>query len=284
MTNNSGYKDKINYQDCFVAFLDILGFKKLVLSKDNDDKKKINQYFETVDSSIAYLKNIPEKSDIGAIVISDSVILSVIKKSSVEANRDLFRHFCISVGLIQQKLAKENLWLRGGISSGEASFDELKKQIVGPAYVNSYELENKYAKYPRVIIDSKIIHELGCQTAGELIDVINKKDQGGLHFLNWEANILFYRRKLYDPGIYIPHDIPLFIDYLSPNREMGNQDLKLIIENLKNNLYGNVEFYDKYRWIVDYLKSIYLCPDNNDLEIEEDDNNIPEVEEMLFNL
>jgi len=274
MTDDSGYKDRINYQDCFVAFLDLLGFKKLVFSKDKDDKKKINQYFEIVDSSIAYLQSIHSKRDIGAIVISDSVILSVRKITSLEENRNLFRSFCISVGLIQQKLAKRNLWLRGGISSGEAYFDEPKKQIIGPAYVNSYELENKYAKYPRVIIDSKIIHELGCQTAGELIDAINKEDRGGLDYQNWEANILFYRRKLYDPGIYIPHDIPLFIDYLSPNKEMRNQDLKPIIEHLKNNLYGNVEFYKKYRWIVDYLKSIYLCSDNN----------IPEIEEMLFNL
>jgi hypothetical protein len=275
MTNNIESKETIIYKDCFVAFLDILGFTKLVLSKNSDDKKRIYQYFKTVDSSIDYLKNTPVKSDIGTIVISDSVILSVIKNTDVEKNIDLFRHFCISVGLIQQKLAKEKLLLRGGISSGEAYFEETKKQIVGPAYIKSYELENEYANFPRVVIDSNIIAELGCVNAGEFIDLINRKGQGGIKYSNWSANILFdWRQDLADSGSVITHDLPLFIDYLSPNIGMRNDDLLSIIKNIRESIYESIEYYDKYRWVANYLLGIWRYQEDLDPSIENELENL----------
>lgn len=105
--------------------------------------------------------------------------------------------------------------------------------------------------------------------------MINNKEQGGLKYSNWKADILFYwHQDLLDSGNYIPQDLPLFIDYLSPNVDLKNHNLQLIIDNLKINIYKDVKFYDKYRWVVDYLKSIYLTLDDVD----------PNIEKMLFNL
>lgn len=262
-------KEEILYEDSYVAFLDILGFRNLVMSGKKEDLEKISQYLGIVDSVINYLKKIPSKSKIRTIVVSDSVILSVTKEDSTERNIFLFRNLCIAVGLIQQNLAMKNLWLRGGISTGKAYFNDRKKQIVGPAYVNAFEIEERFAEFPRVIIDSKIIPEFECQTAGQLINVINQKENGGNQFPNWSSDILFYwNQELYDSGNYIFQDVALFIDYLSPNVKMTNDELKLIVNNLQVSIYNNVAFYDKYRWVADYLKSIYRYRVDLDKEIE----------------
>ena len=79
--------------------------------------------------------------------------------SCLRDNIDKFRQLCIAVGIIQKHLAVKNIWMRGAISSGDTYFDSIKGQIVGPAYINAYLLENKSAVSPRVIIDSKIIKE-----------------------------------------------------------------------------------------------------------------------------
>ncbi len=69
--------ENINYEKSYVAFLDVLGFKRLVFSSKKTDRNKLNQYFGVVNSAIEYLRRIPSKRKIGSIIISDSVILSV---------------------------------------------------------------------------------------------------------------------------------------------------------------------------------------------------------------
>ncbi len=43
---------RINYEKSYVAFLDVLGFKNLVYSKIDSDKKKIETYFATVHNEV----------------------------------------------------------------------------------------------------------------------------------------------------------------------------------------------------------------------------------------
>ncbi len=58
------------------------------------------------------------------ITISDSIILSVEHGIDKEANIHRLKNLCVAVGLIQSSLALKNIWLRGGISSGEAFFNQ----------------------------------------------------------------------------------------------------------------------------------------------------------------
>lgn len=81
-------------------------------------------------------------------MISDSIIMSIEQGKSKYQKLNALRSLCIAVGLIQRRLAKINFWLRGGISSGKAYFDSVTKQIVGPAYIKAYLLEEEMAIYP----------------------------------------------------------------------------------------------------------------------------------------
>jgi hypothetical protein len=157
-----------------------------------------------------------------------------------------------------------NIWLRGAISSGDTYFDSEHNQIVGPAYVAAYTLQETIAKTPRVIIDSKIIHELGCESAYDLIDNINEVSQGRLSYRNWESPIL---HKWSDTNMILTRDIPLFIDYLSPFVINETFNLVELIEIIKANLYEDINLYNKYRWVADYLTVICLNYTNSDEQI-----------------
>lgn len=171
-------------------------------------------------------------------------------------NLNRLRQFCIAIGLIQKELALNNIWVRGGISSGNTYFDEPNNQIIGPAYIKSYLLEEEVAIFPRVVLDSKIIRELNFSSAASFIDNINEEENRS-NYTNWGEYIIFrWNNPDGTPVTEIEREIPLFIDYLSPYAENNNTDLLEIISNIEKSIYSSTSIYPKYRWIADYLKAL----------------------------
>jgi len=95
----------MDYKNSYVAFLDVLGFKKLVFSKS---KEKIEQYFKIIKDEIKSLKAIDSKKDINYIVISDSIIISIEQDEDKNQNINNLRELCIAVGKIQYKLTRSH--------------------------------------------------------------------------------------------------------------------------------------------------------------------------------
>ena len=246
----------IVYKRCYVAFLDILGFKDLV---NSSEKSTIENYFGIVDSAIQHLRSILNKQYIQYINISDSVILSVEHGKDKDENFHRLQNLCIAVGLIQSSLALKNIWLRGGISSGEAFFNQYEYQVVGRAYIEAYLLEQQTALYPRIVIDGKIIQEFEFKTAKDFIEKMNDKKRGGLQYSNWGKTIIFDWYS-YGDKLLIKQDVSLFIDYLSFFFEAGyideNNYLDKIVSGLEENLYKSANTYVKYRWVLNYLKTV----------------------------
>ncbi len=246
---------KIDYIDSYVAFLDVLGFKEMV---NNKNKKILNIYFEVINEVINDLKNKLSKRNLGYIVISDSIILTIPKSGNNNEDIKILRQLCVAISKIQKELAINNIWIRGAVTSGDTFFDQENNQIVGPAYINAYLLEEKLAKYPRVILDSNIINELKLDNSTQLIKKINDLFNKERVLYDWSKNVFVSKAKL-------DQDVPLFIDYL--NRVLFDENLlNKTINNIKNNMYSNTNVYIKYRWIVDYLQTLMLQEDYNDLE------------------
>jgi len=237
----------MDYKNSYVAFLDVLGFKKLVYSKSNDDKEKIKCYFEIIKNEIKTLKEIDSKKEINYIVISDSIIITIEQNQDNDKSIDNLRQLCIAVGKIQYKLALHDIWLRGGISSGETYIDSDEKQIVGAGYINAYLLEEKHAMVPRVIIDNKIVYELGLESCDQLISKINKIEYffEGEHYLfiwNWDSK----------NAIKIEQDIPLFVNYFY---HISDDELMTIMNNIQESIYAEIGLYKKFKWVANYLIS-----------------------------
>jgi len=256
MSQYESSKVRITYEKSFVAFLDVLGFKKLVYSKKKKDHKKIEEYFEIVDKTIKSMQYLKDKKQIGVIIISDSIILSMPHEAGGNEKIKNFRNLCVAVGTIQRELAIKDILLRGAISSGNTYFDADNHQIIGPAYARAYQLEVEEAKNPRVIIDTSIIGELGFSSTGELINSLNRNQT----YEKWNSNILFCWNQDVDyQGIHIEQDYPLFIDYLSRNKKMGKKELKCIVNNIKKNIYNlDSSIYKKNKWVANYLRTIYF--------------------------
>lgn len=250
--NNNQVK-KIDYSECFIAFLDVLGFKRMVFSSKQKDRTKIEEYFGLIEEVTSELKAIEPKKELGSLIISDSVILSMPVDDNISTKIDKFRHLCIAVAKIQSLLALKGIWLRGAISSGEAYFDPKKNNIVGKAYIDAYILAESKAIYPRVIIDHKIINELDKLSSQDLIDEINKKTEGGLKFANWTTDVLFnWQKNDLVEGEKLVQDVAMFIDYLSP--AMKDLDkLRKLISNIEKMIYSDNTVYLKFKWIMTYL-------------------------------
>jgi hypothetical protein len=166
--------DKIIYSNSYVAFLDVLGFKNMVFSQKKSDKDKLDSYFKIVHQTIGYLQGIKTKREIGYIVISDSIILTMPQGENRDEMMNNLRELCVAIGVLQSNLALNDIWMRGAISSGKTYFNRANNQIVGPAYITAYELEQNKAIFPRVILDSKIIRELNFTSSSDLINSINR--------------------------------------------------------------------------------------------------------------
>mgnify|MGYP001262162001 CR=1 FL=1 len=234
------------YNDSYVAFLDVLGFKNMV--KHSDDFK-LTKYFEEVEETLRELKGRSSKKDIGYIIISDSIILTIKKAANADDNLEKLRQLCISVSKIQKRLALSNIWLRGAIATGNTYFDDNNNQIVGPAYIDAYLLEEELAKYPRVILDNRIFKDLNFETGYDFIRGINKYDQNcDIVLYDWSKSEMVSKHML-------EQDVMFFIDYFEtiPSNEA---EFTRIYDNIRENLFADTRLHSKYRWISIYLYTV----------------------------
>lgn len=241
---------KLRYKKSYVAFLDVLGFKKLVYSKKLEDKKKIELYLNEVRRSLERFKNIRSKQIIGSITISDSIILTVPFAGTEKDNIHNLRQLCIAILGIQRRLSKENIWIRGAITCGQTHFDEANNQVVGPAYIDAYLLEENIAKYPRVILDTKIIKELDFQNSSDLINEINNANYSSS--ARYQGDVLYDWIKRPSFLAQLEKDIPLFIDYMTRNVS----DLETVFEHIENNVQQDISLYSKFQWVSKYAMTI----------------------------
>lgn len=147
-----------SYIDCYVAFIDILGFKEFILDKSSTFEK-VKSLFDlmkliyaeqsfVIQSDVLTTKMMRK---VKVNFVSDTVILSIPKfeKNSLEV-----LIFVIDV-FISNVLLNHQLLFRGAISEG--AFYSCNDIIFGPSIVNAAILESKNAIYPRIIIPSNIV-------------------------------------------------------------------------------------------------------------------------------
>lgn len=252
----------ISYSPHYIAFLDVLGFEKLVMSKTPADLQEISGYFDLVRDCIQKLKASNDGVPIGSIVISDSVILSISSGSDNKEKLQRLRDLCIVVREIQFGLAKKNIWMRGGISHGDAFCSISEQQVVGPAYVRAYRLEKEHAKHPRVVLDNQIIKDVGLRSAGALIKNLNESLAVRPDYDILDRNIIFQWSHAGYQKWGITQDVALFVDYLAPAFQDCRALVK-IIKNIEMRMYSDNGIYPKYRWVVDYLRASCLHYNNN---------------------
>lgn len=153
----------IEFEECAVAFIDILGFSSLVCDAASDESKRteltdlvalLQSAIPKLDKTVA--KSVPARRIPKHIYISDCVILVAplkVPEASYYSGLDTVALRCIQ---LTHQLLKSGYLIRGGIATGKVWIRD--SNIVGPAYQDAYDTEQK-AGNPCIQLHQSAIEE-----------------------------------------------------------------------------------------------------------------------------
>ncbi len=146
-----------SFQDCFVAFLDILGVKNLL----NDIKGKrelIDHIIKAIkiNSRIAKADTKRTSNDgdlkIRSFYFSDSFAF-IMKKEPQN-----LPHLFLIIRYLQDKFWEKGFCFRGAITIGKMYFPGRNEDVlIGKGISDAYKLESQIAIYPRIVISKDLL-------------------------------------------------------------------------------------------------------------------------------
>lgn len=226
-----------NYRQYLVAFIDVLGFSNLV-EKSNNDIEYFKKILYTTQIIEHFVGNNDEKKQSEGrktemTQFSDSLVIS-------RPYNDIgdFWNLIMELDLVQKVIANEvGIMIRGGLTAGLLYH---KGTIsFGPAFVDAYHLECKKAKYPRIIIDPKLLTSTGDFINDTLLNTfINanlKKDSDGFYFINYLG------------GYFAEPSAPEAAKKLKEYAERELSNINEITDQTES-------MKEKMEWMLDYIK------------------------------
>lgn len=187
MDNNNELKTE-NY---YLAYLDILGTKDIVL-KDKDDKylHKLDKIYKKAINDKKFI-NEHNNKDIFAKIFSDNILLGIKLHKDEEFNKPKLEKLINLAGLIQLNTLKEGYLLRGAIVRGD--FCDTGIFVHGKALIEAVTLEENVAIYPRIII-----HRKNAFTTNPAYITRDSDDYYYVnsYFFSYEKNFGMFRKKL----------------------------------------------------------------------------------------
>jgi class 3 adenylate cyclase len=146
------------YVKAFVTFIDILGFKDHV---GRDEPENINAKLDVV-FAVSRLRQrraaVYARSENAPMVLqfSDSIIRVQPVSQEESANPvDQLVGEIEALCLLQGNLVCNGILVRGGLAFGDVCIRE--SRIFGPAFIRAYELESILARYPRILVDERLV-------------------------------------------------------------------------------------------------------------------------------
>ena len=243
MGKNIG-KSKIKYEECIIAFVDIMGFKKLV-----DDSVGDPYQYERIKDALRIFRNLKkEKEDtrydknIKVTTFSDSLVISY------PANYigGLF-YIIMDLIYLQFNFAQLGIIIRGGITIGKLR--HVREEIFGPAMNKAYLLESQKAVYPRIVIEEETICNALISTHDKSLPVE--------HSLKWEVNDVLSLLKQDGDGLFYLDFLRQYDEFEYPEdyyqmlTTIGN-----VIKQGKAFSKGCSRLSEKYDWLENYYNSV----------------------------
>lgn len=264
---------KIKYEERIVAFIDILGFKQMVIDSEkngNEDQiKSINNALELFKDfkkstyKLNELVNVEEDTQKKGIekfrihdlleinYFSDSIIISV--KIENERINEIFSTFIVYLASLGNFLMKNGILIRGGIDIG--NLIHKKDTIFGSALIKAYNIESTAAITPRIIISKNILKRLN-------YPLLSKKDRYPYHqyLERFEDGCIGFTQ------LIILQVMDLLIDKSFENHFEGDKNSILnkvreaILKGLNDNL-DNSRVFDKYIWLMNSFNKLIISND-----------------------
>ena len=237
-------------EERFVAFLDILGFKDLINSIEENGKgscetlKAVKSILNFMDeetyepnygSDLPIYKNINgqifelELGDPRLTYVSDCVVISA------EPTLDGFKALSNKIHKITSDLAVDGFFCRGAISKGKLFHKG--RILFGSAYVRAYQLEEGEAKYPRVIIDPNIL---------DFFDLSDGKMPLAPIFFGKDLDGFYYQR------YWVWQKFPPYVGNFGTYINIVERHIK----KFKLRFEGKPNLLEKYDWLDVELKNL----------------------------
>lgn len=145
-----------NYNECYIAFLDILGFKNMINTLTCEEILHVFTYDLKNKLSGIYNGKEPliDTDNIHMRVMSDSICFWI--GADIE---NALAGLIVTCLHFQAELlyCKNPILLRGAITKGGVFAND--QVIFGPGYVDAYLMEENNAKYPRIIMANALREE-----------------------------------------------------------------------------------------------------------------------------
>lgn len=235
--------EKINYDDCIVAFIDLLGFSKKI---ENSNKKESIELIRNLEWIMEKIVNPSHPSKIKASYFSDCICLSqVLPKNDSQDYLDSIFHFLLGLIHIQGELIFQGEIVRGGVSiDRHYSSDRL---IFSKGLLRSYSIESKKAVNPVIMLDDSVYEKL--------IKIHSKKPGGYLNQNHYLSKV----NSLLSLSVQLPSGEHV-LNYLSFWREVDHHSNiipyfmkhKELIERGAKEQAKEKTILEKYRWMAKY--------------------------------
>lgn len=228
-------KSTTKYEECIVAFVDILGFSSMISKSEinSDEYERIKHALDTIQLVKKRADNVVAK----VTTFSDSIVLSY-----PITGRDPLFYILIDLVHLQLDLLQQGILVRGGIAKGKVR--HVQEMVFGPAMVAAYDLESKYAVYPRIIVEK------------EVVDWEKDNYRKQLYGSNSDINDLedLLKRDEYNDVYYIDilrqrQEVDYFDDFIA----MLHKVHSTIMDGLNNNSKTVVM---KYIWLKNYFNDV----------------------------
>lgn len=269
------------FENYYFAFLDVLGFKEKVKDFENenqDSSELVKFYTNDCRDYIKRLLKLNDKEHIQFQIFSDSIILYCKVDLDIYKPKKL-SNLLIAIAKIQNFMSSRGFWLRGGLSKGKLYIDEKTNVLLGSALIKAYELEDKYAVTPRVILDLDFYSIYGGRN--NFVEVINSYVVGKA-YSSWKGEVLCEPFGYPLSNIHIHEDNLVFINFFNDYLVSADNSKRLLEASdiLLKEIYSSPKVYDKLMWLKMYLESGSNMVYEN---IDEDVNKIMRQAYQLLN-
>lgn len=234
----------MTYVNAVVSFIDILGFREIVKQRSAEDIKEILDLV----TSFATVPGKDKYELCSTVQFSDSVIrvAPVDGGPNSEEPIGVLFHELVALLHAQADLVNSGVLIRGGIAFGEVAIGD--GYVFGPAFVRAYDLESRFANFPRIVIDPHLLraymdkpllrahHHSLSEDKAYIRDLICQGDDG-IWFID-------YARAVRDE-MDAPDEYPLFLE----------KQKRLVLKSIKG-----LDAFDstlaKYFWLARYHNEV----------------------------
>ncbi|MBI2603130.1 MAG: hypothetical protein HYW48_08745 [Deltaproteobacteria bacterium] len=231
---------EVKYKEYIVAFLDVLGFKKIIQGENSE--QETSRFFNNGRVLKEFMTNFRSGFD-GIELISDSIIAYRKLGCSALENDRMTQDFLRNICSIQFHLMDTNHPVRGGISVGALYVNLEERIITGPAFIDAFELECKNANVPRIVVNQKVIDLISNEQ-----EIVVAPEAHGVPSVRRDSSFIINFLNVFDLSDELTRPTN---SVGTPPRENANTFLRNIRRTIERG-FQQTEQNEKYSWLLAY--------------------------------